>query len=215
MKENEKKTLIQSFFDVNHPVWQMVEKLFDLMLLNLLTTLASLPLITLGAAKLALQASLWEMDEFGKIKVWSTYWRQFALHWKRGFILSVVEIGVTGFCLLDLYLVWGQSGLVFDGFRAFCIAIFLFSQLLWFYAYPLASRYCFKWSGLFLQAILLLGKELALTFKVSLAYVLFVAIMLYSGLSLIICLICFLSFGYAALSYLFIRELASRINLTQ
>ncbi|MDQ8838056.1 hypothetical protein, partial [Streptococcus ruminantium] len=76
--------------------------------------------------------------------------------------------------------------------------------------YPLASRYCFKWSGLFLQAILLLGKELALTFKVSLAYVFFVAIMLHSGLSLIICLICFLSFGYAALSYLFIRELASR-----
>ncbi|HFI0542897.1 TPA: DUF624 domain-containing protein [Streptococcus suis] len=212
MKGKGGRTLVQSLFDVNHPAWQLVEKLFDLMLLNGLTVLASLPLFTLGIAKLALQASLWDMHEEGKIKVWSTYWGHFGRQWKQGLVLSLVEIGLTTFCLLDLYLIWGQAGLVFDGFRASCIAILLFSQLLWVYIYPLASRFQLHMKDLFLQGIFYLGTMLSLTFMVSLVLLLLVAVLFYSDLTLLIGLVGFLFFAYAVLSFLFIREFGSRLQ---
>lgn len=212
MKGKGGRTLVQSLFDVNHPAWQLVEKLFDLMLLNGLTVLASLPLFTLGIAKLALQASLWDMHEEGKVKVWSTYWGHFGRQWKQGLVLSLVEIGLTTFCLLDLYLIWGQAGLVFDSFRASCIAILLFSQLLWVYIYPLASRFQLHMKDLFLQGIFYLGTMLSLTFVVSLVFLLLVAILFYSDLTLLIGLVSFLFFAYAGLSFLFIREFGSRLQ---
>ncbi|HFI0121546.1 TPA: DUF624 domain-containing protein [Streptococcus suis] len=212
MKGKGGRTLVQSLFDANHPAWQLVEKLFDLMLLNGLTVLASLPLFTLGIAKLALQASLWDMNEEGKIKVWSTYWGHFGRQWKQGLVLSLVEIGLTTFCLLDLYLIWGQAGLVFDGFRASCIAILLFSQLLWVYIYPLASRFQLHMKDLFLQGIFYLGTMLSLTFMVSLVLLLLVAVLFYSDLTLLIGLVSFLFFAYAGLSFLFIREFGSRLQ---
>ncbi|HFI0790763.1 TPA: DUF624 domain-containing protein [Streptococcus suis] len=212
MKGKGGRTLVQSLFDVNHPAWQLVEKIFDLMLLNGLTVLASLPLFTLGIAKLALQASLWDMHEERKIKVWSTYWGHFRRQWKQGLVLSLVEIGLTTCCLLDLYLIWGQAGLVFDGFRASCIAILLFSQLLWVYVYPLASRFQLRLKDLFLQGIFYLGTMLSLTFMVSLVLLLLVAVLFYSDLTLLIGLVSFLFFAYAGLSFLFIREFGSRLQ---
>ncbi|HEM6398086.1 TPA: YesL family protein [Streptococcus suis] len=212
MKGKGGRTLVQSLFDANHPAWQLVEKLFDLMLLNGLTVLASLPLFTLGIAKLALQASLWDMNEEGKIKVWSTYWGHFGRQWKQGLVLSLVEIGLTTFCLLDLYLIWGQAGLVFDSFRASCIAILLFSQLLWVYIYPLASRFQLRLKDLFFQGIFYLGTMLSLTFMVSLVLLLLVAVLFYSDLTLLIGLVSFLFFAYAGLSFLFIREFGSRLQ---
>lgn len=212
MKGKGGRTLVQSLFDVNHPAWQLVEKIFDLMLLNSLTVLASLPLFTLGIAKLALQASLWDMHEEGKIKVWSTYWGHFRRQWKQGLVLSLVEVGLTTFCLVDLYLIWNQPGLVFDGFRASCIAILLFSQLLWVYIYPLASRFQLHMKDLFLYGIFYLGTMLSLTFVVSLVFLFLVAVLFYSDLTLLIGLVSFLFFAYAGLSFLFIREFGSRLQ---
>ncbi|HFI0114024.1 TPA: DUF624 domain-containing protein [Streptococcus suis] len=212
MKEKGGRTLVQSLFDVHHPAWQLVEKIFDLMLLNGLTVLASLPLITLGIAKLALQASLWDMHEEGKIKVWSTYWGHFCRQWKQGLVLSLVEVGLTTFCLVDLYLIWNQPGLVFDGFRASCIAILLFSQLLWVYIYPLASRFQLHMKDLFLHGIFYLGTMLSLTFVVSLVFLFLVAVLFYSDFTLLIGLVSFLFFAYAGLSFLFIREFGSRLQ---
>ncbi|NQK49742.1 YesL family protein [Streptococcus suis] len=212
MKGKGGRTLVQSLFDANHPAWQLVEKLFDLMLLNGLTVLASLPLFTLGIAKLALQASLWDMNEEGKIKVWSTYWGHFGRQWKQGLVLSLVEIVLTTFCLLDLYLIWGQAGLVFDSFRASCIAILLFSQLLWVYIYPLASRFDLQLKDLFLKGILCLGNMLSLTAMVGLVFLLVATILFYSDLTFLIGLVCLLFFAYAGLSFLFIREFGSRIK---
>ncbi|HFU3703252.1 TPA: DUF624 domain-containing protein [Streptococcus suis] len=212
MKGKAGRTLVQSLFDVHHPAWQLLEKIFDLMLLNSLTVLASLPLFTLGIAKLALQASLWDMHEEGKIKVWSTYWGHFCRQWKKGLVLSLVEVGLTTFCLVDLYLIWNQPGLVFDGFRASCIAILLFSQLLWVYIYPLASRFQLHMKDLFLHGIFYLGTMLSLTFVVSLVFLFLVAVLFYSYLTLLIGLVSFLFFAYAGLSFLFIRELGSRLQ---
>ncbi|HFI0402411.1 TPA: DUF624 domain-containing protein [Streptococcus suis] len=212
MKGKSGRTLVQSLFDVHHPAWQLLEKIFDLMLLNSLTVLASLPLFTLGIAKLALQASLWDMHEEGKIKVWSTYWGHFCRQWKQGLVLSLVEVGLTTFCLVDLYLIWNQPGLVFDGFRASCIAILLFSQLLWVYIYPLASRFQLHMKDLFLHGIFYLGTMLSLTFVVSLVFLFLVAVLFYSDLTLLIGLVSFLFFAYAGLSFLFIREFGSRLQ---
>lgn len=201
-----------SLFDVSHPFWQMAERVFDLMMLNLLAVCASLPLVTLGMAKIALQACLWQMEKGEKIKVWPTFWQEFRSQWRQGLILSLLELALTGFCLLDLYLVWGQTSLVFAGFRAVCIGLLIFSQLLWVYIYPLAARYDFQLKDLFIQAFFLSGGLLLLTVKVSLTFLLLAAFLFYSDWTLLIGLVCLLSFAYAGLSFLFIRELGPQIR---
>ena len=210
----QKKTsqFIQSIFDVNHPMLQLAERLFDLLILNILTVLVSLPIVTIGLAKLALQASLWDMKEKGKIKVLQTYWKHLSVFWKRGLLLSLLEIGITGFCLLDLYLIWGQRGIVADSFRVLCIAVLIFSQLLWVYLYPLATRLNGSIKDLLLHSILWMGGQAILTLKVSFVYLLILVALLYSDLTLLIGLVYMACFAYAALSYLFIKALVALKN---
>lgn len=197
--------LLQSIFDVNHPFLRGAERVWDILLLNVLTVATSLPLVTVGLAKLALQASLWELEEKGKISCLSTYFSHLKAHLRQGMILSLVDLGLTLVCLLDLYLVWGQTGILADFFRVLCLAVLFFSQLLWVYLYPLAARFRLGGKSLFIQAILWMGKEIGLTARVALVAGLSLLLLFQSDWSLLIGLVLLVFIGYAAASLIFIK----------
>lgn len=205
----QKKTsqLIQSIFDVSNPMLLVAERIFDLLLLNLLTLLASLPLLTFGIAKLALQASLRDLVVNGKISLLATYWTHLKFFWKRGLVLSLLEGLVTGFCLLDLYLLWGHGGLLVDMVRVLALAVLLFSQLLWVYLYPLAVSLDLPLQGVVFQAIFWMGGRLGLTGQVALLYLGLLAACLYSDMTLLFALFFMACLGYALFSYWFIKAL--------
>ncbi len=205
----QKKTsqLIQSIFDVNNPMLRLAERGFDLCLLNLLFVMTSLPLVTLGTAKLSLIACLREVNQSQKIKVISLYFREFRKNWREGLGLGLLELGITGFCLFDLYLIQGQTDPIFQLLRVVCYGILILSQLIWVYLYPLAARYAMPLGQLLKQSLLLAGVHLPVTLLVLLAMGGLVVLLSLSGLSLLLTLSAFILFGYASLTYLFLRVL--------
>lgn len=196
--------LIRSIFDVNHPLLLLAEKWFGVFILNILFVLTCLPLLTYGIAKLSLIASLQDLQRSSKISLLSVYTGHLRRQWKRGLQLGIAELGLTLFCLVDLYMIQGQEGLPFQIFRVLCYAVLIFSQLVWLYAYPLAV----DWKGSFLhllgRAVLASGLALPLTTGAFFIMGLLVLVLFWSGLSFLLTLSVLAVFGYACLIYLFL-----------
>lgn len=202
---------LRAIFDVNHPLWQLAERGFSVVLLNLLFVLTCLPLVTYGMAKLSLIASLQALRENQKIPVLATYLKELRRQGRRGLQLGLMELAVTGFCLFDLYLIQGQTGFVFQMFQVLCYGLLGWSQIIWLYAYPAAAAGC-SMRELFVRSLLQSGVYLSLTAGAVLVMALLLACLLLSGFSFLVTLSLLLLVGYAALTALFLGRLSARMS---
>lgn len=83
------------FFNYDSPVFQALGKLIDMIFLNLLVVLSSIPLVTIGAA----QAALYDVTEKmmrNEGTVWASYWAAFRSNFKQAtaqwLILAVLGV---------------------------------------------------------------------------------------------------------------------------
>ncbi|HEM3560023.1 TPA: DUF624 domain-containing protein [Streptococcus suis] len=203
MRKNSSQFL-QSIFDVHHPFWLIVEKCFTIFLLNICFVVTCLPLVTIGMARLALNASLMELQRYGKIPVLSTYFGMVKRHWTVGLKLGLIEGLIVGTCIVDLCITAGVASFPIQLLRVACFAILLFSQMIFPYIYFLASGQIWSLADLVKVSILLASKNIYLTLFIlvlmlSVAFVLFI-----NALSFLLIVTVFVVFGFATLAYVFI-----------
>ena len=98
---------------MDSPLMQKLALLFDLMILNILTVLLSLPVITAGAAMTALYDAVWRLKHNCGNLI-RDYWRSFCGNLKQatGLWLFLLLFGVLlGYNML--LLIGGQPGIIF------------------------------------------------------------------------------------------------------
>ncbi|HFU4123867.1 TPA: DUF624 domain-containing protein [Streptococcus suis] len=201
------QTAWKSLFDVEHPVWQLAEKVWTVLVLNLLFVLTALPIVTFGIAQISLVASLNQLRLEGKIAAVKTFTSHAKTKWKQGLLLGGVDLALLFFSLGDFYLVRDMQAPVFEVFKVICVAVFVFSRLLFLYAYPLAVEMNRSLKEILVHAGLLVGVRLSLTLLVVLVQVVLVLLALWSGFSLLLVLSLLATIGYAGLLYLFLLAL--------
>ena len=86
-------------FNLDSPVMQGLSKVADLIVLNLMTVLCSLPVITAGAARAALYDAVTRMLQ-DEGRLYSSYWNAFRSNFKKATLLWLIVL-VVG-CLLSL-----------------------------------------------------------------------------------------------------------------
>ncbi|HEL0566774.1 TPA: YesL family protein [Streptococcus equi subsp. zooepidemicus] len=154
---SKKRKLMQSVFSLDSKWLRASATIFDLIILNLLFVLSCLPVVTLGIAKMALYASLRDycQGEVGSVVgVYGSYLRRFA---KKGLQLGILEVLLTSFILVDLYLVQAQESFFFQLFKISCIAILFVAIMVFLYAYPLAMLGDLPLMSLFQRSFILLS----------------------------------------------------------
>lgn len=201
------RQLMKSIFNVDHPIMRGAERIFDLVMLNLLFLVSCLPIVTIGVAKLSLYRVLLEMKETQHVPIFSLYSSAFKQHLKKGMILGVLELGLTFFCWFYLSF-FGQIGAQWSVVaQAACIGLFLLVLLTFLYLYPLALRLEVSLKELFKTAfvlaslhlpksalmLLVLGSLFFLLYSSSMAFLL--------GISLLLVI------GFAGLGYLYMQLL--------
>ncbi len=196
--------VLQSIFNVNHPFWQSIEKIFTIFILNILFVLTCLPIFTLGLAKVALFGSLSRLQADGKIAVVTTYLAEARKNWKSGLVSGLVELLVVGICLLDLFLTNGSRDLGLQIFQVFCFAILILSQLISPYVYCLLSRSSLPLSQIFQASLIEAGRHLGLTIGLMATLALLIFLSLLNGFIFLLTLSVMLIIGCAGLSYLFL-----------
>lgn len=154
---SKKQGLLYSLFNLDSKWMRASAALFDLLVFNLLFVLSCLPLLTIGVAKMALYASLLDWREGQVSQLFTTYSSYFKNYFKRGMRLGLIELLIMSICVLDLFLIRNQSGLVFQGFKVLCIAVLFLVVILFLYAYPQAVRKELPLLILFKRSLLLAG----------------------------------------------------------
>lgn len=199
------RKLMKTVFGLDNGFMRAAERVFDLMLLNLLFVLTASLLVTAGVAKMALYRSLVDLKERGRVPILATYWGHVRANWRQGLTLGLVELALTVFTIFDLLLIRGQEGLPFQVLAVLAYGVLILTLVVHLYLYPLAARYQMSLQNLYVKALLLAGLNggWTLVFLAVLGLI-FLALPL-SLISLILGLSLLLVIGVAALGYGYVQ----------
>ncbi|AIQ02065.1 YesL family protein [Streptococcus pyogenes] len=209
---SKKQGLLYSLFNLDSKWMRASAALFDLLVFNLLFVLSCLPLLTIGVAKMALYASLLDWREGQVSQLFTTYSSYFKNYFKRGMRLGLIELLIMSICVLDLFLIRNQSGLVFQGFKVLCIAVLFLVVILFLYAYPQAVRKELPLLILFKRSLLLAGIFFPWTF----AFLVVIGLLVFTLPLTLLTLFCGLSLlatmGISRLTYFYLLIMESLLR---
>lgn len=128
------------FFKVDGPFYRFISRLFDLIILNFLWLVFSLPIITIGASTSAAFCVTLKMAEDKEGYIGKAFLKGFRENLKQGTILGLIAISAAYIVYLNFALFNGleSNPLILLIVGMIAGAYFLFSLL---YAFPLAARY--------------------------------------------------------------------------
>ena len=198
MKGNQ---IIKSIFDTDNLFMRIAEKIFDLVMLNLLFVLSCLPILTIGIAKISLYQSLWELKHNRRLSIFRLYTQAFVSNWKLGLQLGVIELVILGICGFNLWLFASQGSLPFLVIKVLCLGLLIFTSLIGLCAYPLAGKYQQELRQLLQNSLVIVSLNFLWFFlMVGILLVLTMAVYL-SGLTFILGFMSLLLFGFATLGF--------------
>ncbi|HER2959324.1 YesL family protein [Streptococcus pyogenes] len=209
---SKKQGLLHSLFKLDSKWMRASAALFDLLVFNLLFVLSCLPLLTIGVAKMALYASLLDWREGQVSQLVTTYSSHFKHYFKRGMRLGLIELLIMSICVLDLFLIRNQSGIVFQGFKVLCIAVLFLVVILFLYAYPQAVRKELPLLILFKRSLLLAGIFFPWTFAFLVVIGLLVFTLPLTLLTLFYSLSLLATMGISSLTYLYLIIMESLLR---
>ena len=169
---------MSGIFDPENKVMQIGVKFADLLLVNAMTIVFSVPVVTMGAALSAMHdqvLKIWRDEQTGIIK---GYWKAFRENLKQGTKLFLMYLLVAAVLGVDIYLIASDKinwGTYFNLFIAAVSVIYLFS-FIWIFV--LQSRYkltikdtiVFSFTRIIAFPIRTLGMALTLILPLLLAY---------------------------------------------
>lgn len=127
-------------FDRNSPLLQYLSLLCDLMVLNVLTILCSLPIITIGAATSALYDSVWRLKQ-GQGTLFRNYFHAFRKNFVQAtcLFLPLLLLGcILGYNALLLFIY--TTPLEFGAYLPYVICVAVWSMIA-SWVFPLQTRF--------------------------------------------------------------------------
>ena len=133
-------------FNLDSPLWNILTKFCDLLILSILWIVFSLPIITMGPATAALYHSVHKSVLESSGYTVSTFWKSFRTNLKQGIQLTLLSLLPIAFTLVS-YLFsdfLGKESLlgVFYKIVSIVVGVFTLSTIL--YAFPVLSRFYMK-----------------------------------------------------------------------
>lgn len=129
-----------SIFSTDSKLYKFMSRFTDILVLNFLWVLCSLPVVTIGVSTIAACSVAMKMNEDKEGKIARDFFREFKSNFKQGLPMSFISVVSVWAVYLDLQLVAAAEEHVILFIIAATLAIYIlgFSQL---YVYPLLARY--------------------------------------------------------------------------
>lgn len=129
-------------FNLESPFFQFMEKIADFFIVNVLTVLLFIPVITGGAAITAAYKIMLNMVTQNEQPIFKTYFKTFAAEFKQSTIVWLLTVLVIGLLAANIFLIY----LRFSGNFAFLLYILLAMATIVFlgaatFAFPMIARY--------------------------------------------------------------------------
>jgi len=128
---------MKKLFSMDNPIMQALEVAADLMALNLLTLVCSLPLFTMGAAVTALCACLIRLVRGEDGNLMRDYFTAFRSNFKKGCLLGLLLLFAAGLLWVDYRAALVYAPPLRYGIAAIALLLLALAQ----YAFALLARY--------------------------------------------------------------------------
>lgn len=143
---------MNKFFDPNGLFAQIMNTILNMMLLNAMWMLCSIPIITMGASTAALYAVLIKMRDGEEPRVIRRYFAALKENWKKASAAWLALLLAAAICGLDLYFAGQMDN---DIFRIIAVAGLVVIVMTATFVFPLVARFENKWSNHLKNALLL------------------------------------------------------------
>lgn len=96
--------MLERMFNYENPVWQFMGRLADILILNIIAIVFSIPIFTIGASWTALYYTLLKVVRKEDTYVWKEFWHSFKSNFKQATIIWLILLPFICFISLDLFL---------------------------------------------------------------------------------------------------------------
>ena len=132
---------MRGLFNLDSPVMSFLNRMADLMILNILVIICSLPIVTFGACQAAMHYYLMQMREGTEVYVFRTFFREFKNNFKKATLLWLIQLFFIIVLVADFMIL--RSGAVtmpqFFVYLFFTIVIIIIAITQYFF--PLTAKF--------------------------------------------------------------------------
>lgn len=128
------------FFSVDSPLYKFLSKFLDVLKLNFLWILFSIPVITVGASTVAAMSVALKMTDDEEGYIGKSFVKAFKENWKQGTLLWIITVVAVYAIYMDfqLFEAVDDNPIIFLIIGMVSVALAIVALL---YSYPLAARY--------------------------------------------------------------------------
>ena len=192
---------MSKFFNPDGPLMRFMTKLADLMILNILFLVTSLPVVTVGAAWTALSYVTLKMvrDEEGAIV--RSYFRAFRQNFRQATVLWLGVLAIGAVLVLD-FRVLGGAEAAWAGFLRLALGLLAAALVMILqYLFPVLARFDASLKDTLKNAALLALAHLPKTALMTAAAVGAAVISLWNSLTVSVAVLVWLMIGFAAMAF--------------
>ena len=196
---------MKSIFSPEGKLFQIAERVGNLMLLNVLYLFFCIPIVTIGPATAALRYVTLKYAADDEDRVWAPFVHSFKQNLKQGMIVGLLSTAIGVFLAFDIYWIYQMvsAGQTFDKIVLVLVSLACVIYLMaTAYIYPLLARYDNSIKQMFRTAIILAIRHLPATICLAIISGAPIALIMYSPVTLMIALTFYVFIGFAAIAFL-------------
>lgn len=129
------------FFNPDNPVMEFIAKIFDLVILNLISIFSCVPIITIGASTSALSYVTLKMVRGEDPYIWRNFWKSFRQNFKQGTLVWIFSILIFIFLGMDFYIINSQNTSLFAVVRILLWIVCAVALSVFLYVFPVISHF--------------------------------------------------------------------------
>lgn len=133
--------MFQKLFSTENPVWQAMDKMGDLMILNFLFIFFSIPIFTIGASMTALYSVTFKMLDETEGNLVKNFYKAFKSNFKQATVIWVVVLLAGAFLAYDAYLSYVSTSIIAKILMGVIILVAIVYAMWVSWIFPVQSKF--------------------------------------------------------------------------
>lgn len=191
-------------FSFDSPIHKFVDKFANLMILNFLTIICCIPIVTIGPAVTSLYYVTMKMVRNEEGGILHNYFHSFRMNFKQGVLVGLIVLLVGAFLGLDVYYIYqmlaGGKFYDFIVFVVICVSLIIYFMAS-AYVYPLLAKFENSTKQLLRSSVLISIRHLPATLAILVISLAPFLMLIYTPMSSALAMIFYMVLGFAAVAY--------------
>ncbi|MDO5154516.1 MAG: YesL family protein [Eubacteriales bacterium] len=194
---------MNKFFNMNSPFFQFMEKVANLIILNVLFMLGCIPIVTIGTSITATYYVALKMVRGEDPYIIKNYWKAFKKNFRQSVILHIIMLVIAYVLYLDYELVYNPDTPYGKGTFIVLIVLSVIYIFVNLYAYPFLAQFYNSIPKIIQNSLFMSIRHLGQTIAMLLVYSLPVWMIVLLGFdNFLVCLFALFLLGFSSMIYL-------------